>query len=151
MYEKSFTHNVVVPFKYHKKGETVECSTITVNAPNNKVLPYTATLEQEHARATIKLAEMFGDKERTEQANVKLSVDEEANQIMLILGSGADLQKCYEAFRNILLSGNTEYPTCLVDGVEKMTQFIYEKMSPQDTKILLGKYLSNFLVSAQNN
>lgn len=146
-YEEKFVHEITVPFKYHREGNVVEAHSITINAPSNKVIPFTAVLEQEYSSAIISLTDKLnrtGNLTDDNKADLGATNDN-ALQTVMLLASGGGLQKCYAAFRNILTSGNTEHPTCVIDDTVKMTHPVYENMSPMDTKILLGKYIISFL------
>ena len=141
-----FTHTLLSQFEYAREGQRVQAETLTVYAPSNKILPFTSVLEQEYSRSMISLAHKMRGMENQNEAEVKEDgSDESANQVVLLLGADGDLQKCYEALRHILISGNTDKPACRVDNVQKLTMPIYDGMSPKDTKIILGKYIINFL------
>ena len=141
-----FTHTLISPFEYAREGQKVQAELLTVYAPSNKILPFTSVLEQEYSRSLISLAQKMRGMENQNDAEVNEDgSDTSANQVVLLLGSDGDLQKCYHAFKEILISGNNEKPSCRVDNVQKMTTPIFESMSPKDTKIILGKYIINFL------
>lgn len=149
-YETSFKHSLIVPFEYHDKGGKIQAQEVTVFAPSNKIIPYTAIIEQEYAKGMISITQFNkGDRQEEQKAQQnetqKENTIEEIELFMTMIASGADMPKMYHTFRKILVSGTDDKPTCLIDNQQKMTEIMFESMSPKDTRILLGIYIKSFL------
>lgn len=140
-YVKEIEHELRVPFKYHKDGALAEARKLTISAPTNKQIKDTSKLEREQAMAIIAVADKFKSVESRPEAQAPIAdSDETALQLMHALaGGGANMNECYDAFKNILCA------SAVVDGSVQVTSAIFDSMSPVDTKIALGKYLSSFL------
>lgn len=144
----NFTHDLIIPFEIPKGGQLVDACSITVEAPTNKIIGYLAVIEQEVKKSELETMALFknviGDvafeKMRIEAEGKKESVQSENNIVDSII-TGGDINKCYIALCEILRQSAT------IDGV-KMTQPLWEKMNPVDTKLILGAYIQNFIVTS---
>jgi hypothetical protein len=71
------------------------------------------------------------------------TTDEDAEQhIMMLSGNGFKLAP---AFSNLRALFTCPRNPALMDGKEPMTELLFEQLTPVDSRILLGKYLLNFL------
>lgn len=148
-YVSEIVHNLIVPFKYHCKGQEIEAKSIIVKAPSNEQLNDVSALDQFQNKGMIGMTKFAPDREELDQNKKggkppkqwnELTEEEKISSVLMSVNAGNDsMSKCYAHFKNILET------SALVDGKEKMTGFLFNKMSPIDTRNLLGKYLVSFL------
>lgn len=141
-YLTEIVHTVIVPFDYHVQGQVQKSQSITVKAPSNLILLDVAVLDEEQSKAMLNAMEKFskvGGSQAADSTKEK-NADEDALQFAFAMSAGgANMARCYQSFQRILEA------SALIDGKEKLTQHLFNAMSPQDTKILMGKYLTSFL------
>jgi hypothetical protein len=152
-YMEKITHTLIKSFNYAYSGEQVSATSITIKAPSNNIMQHVGILEQEVASSFMNLKDKLKDEieesKKNEDGKQQEDTNESAIQILLMItGTGANLVKCMLAFREILCAGNTTSPICLIDEQEKMIKPIFDKMSTLDTKIMLGRYITNFIVAS---
>lgn len=153
-YKSEFRHDILVPFSYMHGGSIVEggATYLTVKAPSNKNLADVCIIEQEYQSSMLASAEKFSelankmtDEQRKESKKENTPEEEADGMLTMMMAGGANVSKCYEALRRILLSGSKQDPTTTVDDVqERFTDPMFQEMSPLDTKKLLGLYIVNF-------
>lgn len=161
---KEFTYNFRNELMYAKDGEPVKAETITVKAPRNNVLRQVSLIEQYFEQSQVNMLKAFKDaigdvafQKMLESRGVEETAKEvkgksETSEIMKqFYAGGANLDKCYEALRQILISGNTESPTAVLDSRVKITSPIFSDMTPEDTKNILGEYVINFIIASQQS
>lgn len=167
-FKTQFEYFLKVPFSYASKGDMVSATKLIVKAPTNTVLSHTTTLEQalsaaqdgmlEHVTKLIgkeaveKRMESAGDNVEDLKKQAK-SLEETGESIveMLFRGKG-DIQACFKALQSILTSSDsTRQPYCVVDAETPMTSMIFNSMSIQDSKGLLGEYIKNFIIASPSN
>ena len=147
----NFTHELKKPFSIHKGGESTEAFSITIEAPTNKIISFVAVIEQEVKKSELATMALYKnavgeaafEKMRIEAEGKRESVQPE-NNIVDQLVTGGEINKCYIALQEIMRESAT------IDGI-KMTQPLWLKMSPVDTKLILGAYIQNFIVTSQGS
>lgn len=153
--KKEFTHKLIVPFEYIEKGNNVMAETITMKAPSNSVWQYVICLDEAHSKAQRGNIELFGGIEKIQklqesQKNVDVKEEKESDESMALaivsnIMAVGESAKCFEALSKILASGNLENPNATLNNSEKMNKDLFNKLSHNDTKIILGKYILYFL------
>lgn len=160
--ETKFVYEFCDEVKYFKDGKESVAQTLTVFAPNNKVLNETTIIENELNRSQMKALEImrnsFGSeqydkmvKDKPEEKNKDKQIQTPDQIIITMSTGGADLMRCYNALKHILCLKVDGKTFCVLDDTEKMTSNIFDDMTPKDTKIILGKYILTFLIASQNN
>ena len=73
----------------------------------------------------------------------------------ILYSGGADVMKCFNNLRHILTLKLSGKPFAVLDEAEgkgeKMTDPIFEAMTPRDTNAILGKYIATFITASPNN
>lgn len=160
---KEFTYTLKTPFEYHNSGELTEAQTLTIKAPTNKVIDHVALIEQEVSKSEFNLItnlkSIYGEdkfeklsKDATESVKEKKEESEKVTADAILsqmFSNNADMKKCFFALKEILSSGNKEKPVCKVDDTEKFTKPMWEEMTFEDTKELLGEYIVNFITASR--
>ena len=152
-YKTEFVHKLIVPFEYHKDGNVATAKSITVKAPSNAMINLIAIIENEINKGVKGMASLISNSNREdvnnavkEQAKAEKEAKEEGEDDgMASLVAINDIGKCYEALRDIL--GLTAF----VDGKVALTNVLFKKMCPIDTKKILARYIGSFLDTSQQN
>lgn len=181
---KKFVYEFKDECKYFFAGKEAVAETLTVYAPNNKVLNEVSILEMEYRKAEMtqqkkamaitstfdsasiekmiaerreELAvkktneEMKKEEEKKEETTKHLTADDILN--VLFYGE-ANIMECFKALNKILtinLSGIAFAYLDESDGKgERLTSNYFDAMTPQDTKQILGEYISTFIIASQN-
>jgi len=155
MLATEFTYELAQPFSYANSGQQVESTSITVKAPNNKVITEIAMIESEFNKAQFSAMGAFKNVvgeaafqdiiDKKPESESKESEVKPVDVITQMLAGGADMAKCYIALGVILASGSKGHETALIDNIIQVTKPIFESMHPHDTKMLLGNYIVNFI------
>lgn len=157
-YKTEFSYEFKIPFKYHSKGELVDATLITVKAPSNKVGKFLYIIENERGKAVRYLQDR---QDKIDQPNTNAIVDDivdengaeaeikESDVVDLLSAAGSDLGRCFDALKGILTAGNNDNPVAVINNEERVTDGIFDKMSYNDTKSLLGRYILDFLSTSQ--
>ena len=144
MSEENLHYNLESPFKYAFKGDTRTASFITLLPPTMKQQKYAASLKQSIMRAarsdvaesTSKAVEK--DTEDTTEAEITAEL-----VLALIFGSvGMDVNVIFGQAKDLFTHG-----AALVDGEEKLTIGLIDKMSVDDFQNLTGDYIANFTLA----
>jgi len=127
-------------FKYAKGGDNEDATFLDISSPSNKVIKHVTLIEKQLFKAINNVA-----KETDEQRGSKDEKVRGEDLIMALASGDANLEKCYEAFKQILTA------SCSINGDDKFKVEHFERMSYADTKCLLGEYISNFLFTSLAN
>lgn len=150
-----FEHELKQPIKYSTGGEHVEAKKLVVFAPTNRISQYVALIEQQFSKAVIDFQVKFASvatedvKEKAVASKDTISDKDQLDTIITLLMSSAEVDKCFIALQKILTSQYGGKSMCLVDGIEHLTNPIYEELGYKDTKEVLAKYIENFISSSQ--
>lgn len=153
-YKTEFVYEFKIPFEYACRGEMVTAKKITIKSPNNMVKMFTSEIDKQRLMAARIWQQNINTNENDIQANNTQNVDNgeqeiDNDSIIEFIGSGGgDLNACFEALRNILKSGNEQYPVAVLDDETKVTSPLFDKFSYIDTRNILGGYIKNFLRSS---
>ena len=160
--KKSFVHELMDEVKYFKNGQDAIAETITVFAPTNKILQEISIIEQQMSIANFNsskmLRESLGDvmfnkliSERDTTAKDEVKESDYESVLSTLYSGGADVMKCFTALKSILTLRVDGKNFAMVDETERMTSSIFDNMTPNDTKALLGKYIINFITASQKS
>lgn len=138
--KSEFQYTLSQSIKYHSKdGNEQDAFSLTVTAPSSRDRKHTIKIKQSFFRAITSIKSNDSEKKESsgESANIK---GHEA--LMILMMSDQDMEKIYEAFRLILISGSCK----LEDGTD-FTNVLYEKIQDSDIDNLLADYLEFFFLS----
>lgn len=145
------------PFSYAHQGETIEAQFIELKEPSSHNLTEVGALRQ----GVVQAIRAFESTRREEQATKKArdeapeetaeTKDEDqdsgisANDVITILAaSPVNLASIYGSARQLILSKGI----ARVDAQEKMTLTIFEKMSARDVEMMIGTYITSFILAS---
>lgn len=133
---------LATPFEYHYQGQKIMAETLVVKAPFNNVKQWTAKLKQMFFRA-VKYHEKNSEAS-TRPAQEEKSELKAREILSMMFMSDVDMVDFSATMQKLL----TTPGVCLVDGKENLTATLYEKMSDEDSDLLSGEYLANFIISS---
>jgi hypothetical protein len=129
--------NLTTPFEYAHKGQAATASFIQLSAPTARNSPECSALKQAFFRA----AKASG---ATTKESEEVTTPTGAEVIMaLAMSQDVDLPEVLVVGRRLLTSG-----IALVDGEEKLTAALLDKMSDEDFQNLLGEFLVAFCLAS---
>ena len=147
--KKTFDYEFAGDLSYVKDGEQKKAVMLSIKAPTNRNIDDVLVLEQELAKSQMNilstLKESLGEGGIEKLSKMRDDVDDsEESQntresiLQQLMGGGADVKKCMNALKKILLS-NPNGSTAFVDESTKLTETIYNDFSFIDTKNILGE------------
>jgi hypothetical protein len=157
-FTESFEYNLSYALDYSVDGNLVQGSKLVIMAPSSRISQHASLIEQEFNRAIFEIQTKIGntmtDAQREKAAEAQKTApeptDEEQTQATLsMLFSSANIDKCFIALKLILTHEWAGKAMCLVDGVEKLTQPLFDDLKYADLKNLLALYIENFLATSQ--
>lgn len=133
------TYELDQPFDYASKGEQCTASFITLQAPTSRNMKECAELKQAFFRALPK-TQTQGSQEETAGDD-----DIDADGIMLLIAMSQDVELAVVLMvaRDLFSSG-----VALVEGEEKLTKPLLDKMGQDDLEAMTGRYLANFILAS---
>jgi ribosomal protein L3 len=151
---KSISHNLKFPVSVSVDGDIIEAQSVEIFAPNNKVYKEVNIIDVEfnksRSNAIQKSMDMVKDMSESKieqlkkmQSSEKEKTPEPSEIISEMIQNGADMNKCFDALKEILTKQTTK-ASCLIDTVP-MKKEHFDELSVIDTKEILGKYIINFL------
>ena len=153
---KSISYNLKNPVTVSNKGTFIEAQSIEIFAPVNSVYKHVNVLDHEYNKAKKELESSVLESIKgitPEQIqnlkNANLTEEKEKPLIAIdvvneMIKNGADIDRCFEALKEILTSSIKDKPLCLIDTV-KLEKSIFDCLSIIDTKEILGLYIISFL------
>ena len=145
--QKKLNYELREKFEVALKGESVEVDSIEMSAPTNQIVDYVTILDNEFNKAIFQMSQMEVKEESRQENDVETEISSQSI-LMALSGAKTDLRKCHDALKNILIK------TAWVKNGETRIKFesgMYNKMSYNDTKNLLGEYLKFFLSISLSN
>ena len=155
---KSFNYDLKEPVEIAVNGKVQQAVALEIFAPNAKVYNEVFVIDAEYARAkkeaefdslqlvkgmTPEQVETF-IKAGNKKNNKKEPEIKPFDVVAQMLRNGAKINKCFDALKNILTGGTADKPMCRVDSV-KMEAPIFDQLSLEDLKEILGRYIESFL------
>jgi len=145
-YKTQFTHTLISPVDYATGGEAAKAVAVMVPAPCALQITALAQLEQEQAKAMFRAATALKDmvkKSEEKEPSEDISDADAEGHVQMLAGNGFDLAAGYAQMKTLLAFPRNP---AKMDGKEKMTEDLFSMLSVPDMRIMLGKYLLNFLV-----
>lgn len=133
-------YDLIKPFPYSNKGETLDAAFIELTAPTAKNLYQCADLKQSFFRA---IAE-HGKNEDAENSKEDLgSITPEELIAALYASSTVDMKVMLGTAIELFKSG-----VAMADGEIKLTKPLLDEMSTDDLEGMLGTYMLNFILAS---
>lgn len=134
------TYELETPVEYARKGEMEKGKFIVLKAPTSKNMAECAFLKQAFFRA-------IGTIPKQDRGDVDVDgetdIDGEAVMSIITMSTGVELSAVLLTARELFTSG-----LALVDGEEKLTKPIMDKMLQDDLESMTGEYLANFILAS---
>lgn len=134
------TYELKSPIQYARKGEMVDGSFVTMTAPTFREVDKVAPIKQAFMAALSDVSD--GTEATPEEKEAAEGVEITGKEIMQLLyrakASVADIMRHAE---KLLRSG-----VFRLDGEEKFTSPLLDKMSLEDFEGLVGDYIANFIM-----
>ncbi len=159
--KKSFKHDLLEQFQYSKSGNFSQATVIEVTAPKNSdFYEGLQLLDSLYNRAELKslksIAGIVKDleklseeqKDKAKEQDNALTEDEQAINAYNQLLSGLEQAEIKQL--NICVAGLLA-KSAVINGEDKFEAVMYDEMSIEDRRLLIGKYLTNFTSTAQRN
>ena len=130
-------------------GELESCSAITIYSPTAKQISEICVLENAVGKAQMAMmnTEVFKNAYENRDTAKAESAEMSADAIIAIISSATDsdvYQRCFDALKNLLTSGKK----ASFDGFDA-TKAVFDDLSIQDMKTILGEYIVNFIIPSQ--
>lgn len=136
-----FSFELTEKFNYGHKGDSVEAQMITFFAPNSKTLTLCADLKQYFFQA---MPDSSPDKKTEISESTEVEIDGSGIMMMISGSSKVKLSSVLLTARELF--SNKEI--ALVDGEEKLTQPLLDKISNDDLEDMTGEYMANFILAS---
>lgn len=142
----SNTINLKDKIMYHYKGEETEASFVTILKPTAKHISLVSVLKQAFQVAAMSIND-GKDKEEKDDKDDKDddSVISPSDAVALVYAGGKNIsiKEVMLTAKELLTSG-----LVLVEGEEKLTKPLCDKLSQDDFEEILGSFLVNFIVKS---
>lgn len=138
------TCNLITKFEYAFKGDLRQAEFITLTPPTMKQHHQAAALKQSIMR-TISSFNSDSDDDENASEEGKSKEDEKITSkmiIQIIYGGSVEVNVIWGQVRELLRTG-----VALIDGEEKLTIPLMDKMHPDDFENLAGEYIANFTLA----
>lgn len=136
--ENEFDFELTTNFEYAHKGDMRTAQLIRFAAPTSKNMTECAFLKQAFFRALP-----TDDRGADQQAEKKTEISGDEVIMMLAMSEKVDLAKVLISAKMLFTSG-----VAMVDGEEKLTSPLADKMSQDDLENAAGKYMANFILAS---
>lgn len=134
---KEFTHTFIDHLEIAAGKEKEKAETLTLPSPSNYVIGHVTVLDQEFGKAMLKMADQAQEQEQKDKGEVS------GKEIFMLLSAGgANLKSCFDAIKQICIKQGK------INKHQKITDHIFNEMSYDDTKAVLGGYINDFLFSS---
>lgn len=146
MSESEVTYNLMNPFEYAFKGDQRNAEFITLTAPTMRQHSQAAALKQSIIKMVTKAVRDAQSRKPTKKEDEEDEEDEPVTAEMVIstiYGSDCvDANVVWEQAKALFREG-----VALIDGEQKLTAPLIEKMNPVDFEKLTGEYIANFTLA----
>lgn len=137
-----FEYTLKQPFDYAHKGEQYTASMLLCKCPTSKQIDKCARLKQAFYRAAAESAESAQDRQQSDRATRDSDIS--AQEVLdAICQSNVDFSEVMSIGISLISSG-----IVLIDGQEKLTRGLIDKMSLDDIESVLGEYYVNFIIAS---
>ncbi len=139
------TVNLKHKIDYDYKGEKVEASFVSISPPTVKHIHLTSVLKQAFQVSAVKNNERNKDKYVEEKDDKNDSKTENSDAVAVIYAGGSDIniKEVMLTAKELMTSG-----LVLVEGEEKLTKPLCDKLDQEDFEEILGAFLVNFILAS---
>lgn len=137
-----FNFTLVTPISYSKGSDQLEATFILLKAPTTRNSRECAALKQAFFRA---IPDTGKDEKPAKKEEKPPEIDGSEIIIMMAMSDRVDLADTMETARKLFSSGAG---IALVDGEEKLTSTLIDRMSQDDFEQMTGAYLANFTLAS---
>lgn len=135
------THDLESSFQYAFKGEQRDASFITLTAPTMKQHSQAAALKQSIIRIVTDAVRDAGD-DNSDDSKGEEAITSKMVVATIYGSSCVEANVVWGQARALLKEG-----VALIDGEQKLTVPLMEKMSPDDFENMAGEYIANFTLA----
>ena len=135
------TYELKKPFEYAFNGEQRKAQFVSLFPPTMKQHSQAAALKQSIVRIVTDAVRNAGDKS-SEGVNTEDSITSEMVVNTIYGSSCVDVAVIWEQVKALLKEN-----VALVDGEQKLTSPLIDKMSPNDFENMAGEYIANFTLA----
>lgn len=134
--KEDIVYELQTPFDYAHKGEMTTAMFITLRPPTSRHIVECAQLKQFFYRALPKNGEV-----EVEGEEGKTDLEPEDIISLLAMSQGVELSAVYLTARELFAKD-----IALVDGQERLTKPLLEKVDMDDLEQMIGAYMANFIL-----
>lgn len=138
--ETEFNYELEQSFEYASKGEQCTASFITLTAPTSRNMKECAELKQAFFRALPKTP--LQDSVEVPEDNAD-ELDGAGVMLLIAMSRDVELSVVLCTARELFSTGIAK-----VDGEEKLTKTLLDKMNQDDLEAMTGDYLANFILAS---
>jgi hypothetical protein len=133
-----YTYELKKPFDYARKGDMVTANFVTMAAPSFREIEKVAPIKQALVAAISDITEVsLGQEEAQGEAGDITG----AHVVQLLYRAKGSITGVMKHAEKLFKSG-----VALLDGEEKITDALLQKMSMEDFEGMLGDYIANFIM-----
>lgn len=136
-----FNYELKTPFKYAKSGEQLEAMFITLKAPTSKNIKENSFLKQAFFRSLPKQNISQDNEQNQIEDNIEITGSEII--AMITMSDNVELITILLTAKELFSSG-----IALVDGEEKLTKPLIDKITQDDLEDMVGSYMANFTLAS---
>ncbi|MCH9735871.1 MAG: hypothetical protein K0U78_15185 [Actinomycetia bacterium] len=139
------TVNLQKQIEYSHKGELLEASFVTILPTSTKHIHLTSVLKQAFQCAAVKLSkdEKPTDTEEKEDGKDEKLTPSEIMSTIYMGGKEINIKEVVLTGKELMTSG-----VVLVEGEEKLTKPLCDKLSQEDYEEILGTIMVNFIIAS---
>jgi len=132
-------YTLSTPIEYAYRGEQVEGTFVTMKAPTSRNMSECAALKQAFFRALPQDDTVEADAREEGEAEIT----GEGIMTLITMSKDVELATVLVTGRELLTSG-----VALVEGEEKLTKPLLDKISQDDLEGMVGEYMANFILAS---
>jgi hypothetical protein len=151
--QKEYKLTLNDPISVAKDGKNIEGRLVVIKSPRRKDAARCLKVEAIFKKCFLQMASQnFANNTNTDNTVQDNNLDDEQSKIDsillgLMMGSEDDtFDKLIYHLQELLCAGNQENPQATIEGV-KFTRPIFDELSVEDLKKIIGGYIASFLYS----
>jgi len=145
-----FEYTLASPISVSVGKDQDECSNVVVHCPKNSDSRWQLEFEHYVTKAAMGTAKLFPvpDEDKDKKKKIKEETEEEKEKswrlIIMSCSDPKDFRCMVNLLADLMCSGNREKPQATIGGT-KFTKPIFDELSAEDIKNILGRYVYHFL------
>ena len=137
--ESEFIYELIAPIKYHSVGEDKDGTFITLYAPSKKQMQHNIILKSGFFRSVASQENNASSEDKISDRPKLVGTE----LIDMMYSTDTDMHKILLSASELFKSGVAK-----VEGTEKVTQPILDKLSQDDLEAMTGEYMINFTLAS---